>query len=828
MAPSSTPSDDEDDGDVDSQGSFVDSKPGRIRHLTMRLGPPVELPSARSTKTGGPEGLPVLVQKLAEAHELALSLAGLKDENFARGVSAGCSSVMTCATAGEDEGETGLQRRSCATPATCHTSPQLLLPPPAAPPPAPLPVSAPAPPHEAKRFSLKAQHGFGTHESLESVLSVGALTSGVPAASPPQRNKQAFGTHQSLESALSHVSGRTGSKNSATRKKALRKAPSCIDFETLAVWKFLEGASGQRRMSRARTFALTVQHRAATFEEEHMEVGNSWLVAFMINPSSIKRVTWDLISMVVLLYDVLSIPFVFSFEPSATIFLVTMSLFTMLFWTTDMVATVLTGFHDGNVTVLSPKRSCARYVRSWFALDALIVGFDWFFFFVGDGNEASGSAARLGRSLRTLRFMRALRLVRLMKAKRILQDIQDSINSETLSICYRVVQIILALVLANHIVACVWYTVGSFTNDRLEDGAGSWLIQNDMGTKSLWYRYMTCLHWSLTQFTPASMEVSPVNAVERVFAVIVLLVAMIAFSSFVSVLTASITELRNISQNESRQFWLLRRYLRDWKVPRRSGLRIQKYLEYAYQKQLQRVQTRDVQLLALLSDPLKDELRNQVLAVHLVYHPLFRLMTDRLRCFTKALSEMCLARGDLIFSCEEQSHAMFVVGSGMLQYDLGEIDDGLGPMLNLEDPDGEASSAQYVSDGEWVTEAVLWVSWVHVGDLEATTESSIVVINSDQFGAAMQSNTVVWSSVQRYAASFVNFLNNVSKDDLTDLLHLHISAQDVLEDSGFSSDAISNVDDGELSPRSAEGRRGGGSSLAKFQQLFQSAPVVPN
>merc|ERR1719398_644230 len=101
------------------------------------------------------------------------------------------------------------------------------------------------------------------------------------------------------------------------------------------------------------------------------------------------------------------------------------------------------------------------------------------------------------------------------------------------------------------------------------------------------------------------MEVFPMNTTERMFSVVVLLFAMLSFSSFLSVLTASITELRNLHSDEARQFWLLRRYLRDWGVSRRLAFRIQRYLEYVYQKQRQRVQPKSVGLLPLLSDQLR-------------------------------------------------------------------------------------------------------------------------------------------------------------------------------------------------------------------------------
>merc|ERR1712232_1173576 len=129
------------------------------------------------------------------------------------------------------------------------------------------------------------------------------------------------------------------------------------------------------------------------------------------------------------------------------------------------------------------------------------------------------------------------------------------------------------------------------------------------------------------------MEVYPTTNSERIFAVIVILFAMIAFSSFVSMLTASMAELKKISSDESRQFWLLRRYLRDWGVRREVSLRIQRYLEYAYQRQRCRVQEKDVGILHLLSEPLRVEMKAETYSHKLSDHPLFQLCDDKTHVF---------------------------------------------------------------------------------------------------------------------------------------------------------------------------------------------------
>lgn len=309
------------------------------------------------------------------------------------------------------------------------------------------------------------------------------------------------------------------------------------------------------------------------------------------------------------------------------------------------------------------------------------------------------------------------------------------------------------------------------------------------------YRYTTSLHWSLTQFTPASMEVTPENTTERVFSVVVLLFAMITFSSFVSMLTASMGALKNLSSDESRQFWLLRRYLRDWSVSRHVGLRIQRYLEYVYNQQRQRVQGKDVQLLVLLSKPLRDELTHETLAVHLKHHQLFYHCDTRMRVFSSALSEVSLARSDTLFSCGEQAAAMYFVGVGVFQYQLGEYDEqngSKGSSSSHEPQDAAQHESEHdpedVVEGQWISEAALWCPWLHMGDLQADTECKVVTINASTFGDHIKQNKPMFVSLCRYAESFVRMMNRIDPTALTDLLHRAIDVGVVMHNSEFQKD----------------------------------------
>lgn len=79
-------------------------------------------------------------------------------------------------------------------------------------------------------------------------------------------------------------------------------------------------------------------------------------------------------------------------------------------------------------------------------------------------------------------------------------------------------------------------------------------FEQDSQTHGFGYRYMTSFHWSVTQFTPASMEVVPRNALERTFNIVMIFLGLLMFSSFISNMTNGMTYLtkRNYEKRQQR------------------------------------------------------------------------------------------------------------------------------------------------------------------------------------------------------------------------------------------------------------------------------------
>ena len=133
-----------------------------------------------------------------------------------------------------------------------------------------------------------------------------------------------------------------------------------------------------------------------------------------------------------------------------------------------------------------------RYLRSWFALDILIVGTDWIEL-LWSGNSTFGFL-RLGKTGRAFRLLRMLRLLRLMKLRQFVFFILERIKSERLLIGALMAQFMAGVIGWSHFMACIWYGIGSQSSESRD-----WVTE--FGSDNVAYQYTSSLHWALSQLT---------------------------------------------------------------------------------------------------------------------------------------------------------------------------------------------------------------------------------------------------------------------------------------------------------------------------------------
>jgi hypothetical protein len=297
-----------------------------------------------------------------------------------------------------------------------------------------------------------------------------------------------------------------------------------------------------------------------------------------------------------------------------------------------------------------------------------------------------------------------------------------------------------------HLLACFWYGIG----DRSAPDA--WVTALHYQNASLEYRYTTSLHWALAQFAGGMDEVRPYNVHERTYAIAVFLFSFIVAAVSISAITSSMTQLHILGSNQSLKLSFLRRYLERQEISQALSLRVMRNAKHALAEQQCFTSERNVELLLLVSEPLKAELHFEMYTRIYDVHPFFSKYVEECPQVMRQVSHLAtsllmMSSGDIVFSAGEKSSTprMFIVTKGRLQYT------------------GTQGTAQLVTPhgGMVIAEAALWTSWMHRGILVAIGESSLMALDADKFKTIVTQFEHSGLDPIQYALRFLEQLNDL-------------------------------------------------------------------
>ncbi|CAK0868107.1 unnamed protein product [Prorocentrum cordatum] len=520
-------------------------------------------------------------------------------------------------------------------------------------------------------------------------------------------------------------------------------------FKVLDTWERGRHKIGSRRQSLQslcrKSTASSSNTIWALLGEEDGDHEPAWweerLERLVVEPNSLAHICWESVGLGLVFYDVVTVPLQL-LDPLCGVVFLLASWLARLFWTLDVPFAFLTGFvsPQGRVELRAAK-VMANYASSRLPLDLGVLACDWTEALVS--SASGGGDPTLLRLAALLRGVRLVRLVRLTRAQHIAALASQHVRSEGVKLSVSIVLIMFALLVLIHVIACAWHGV----RYGFELGAA-----RDRG---LGEDYSEAFHCVLALFLGEHL-VPPQSVGERVFTILVLIFSFMVSSCFVGSLTTAMTQLRFIAGKRSTQFAALNHYLSDAGISRELSARVVLNARHALREQKRHTPESSVELLQLISDPLRSEIHFEVFSPMLVVHPFFHLLNGvnpasvRHVCHA-SVSAVSLSRGDVLFSEFEVPTAprMFFVLRGRLSYARG-------------------TEAQRAVDRTWLSEPVLWTTWAHRGTLRAQTEANLLALDAHRFVNIMSTFPTLHSL--NYATKFVENLNQEGfGGSLTDL-----------------------------------------------------------
>jgi len=501
------------------------------------------------------------------------------------------------------------------------------------------------------------------------------------------------------------------------------------------------------------------------------------LQGLVVKPESRRCIVWDMLRLVALSYDVLMMPmmaFLVSEEPRGKQIA---DMVTTVFWTCDIPVNFLTAFHADGLLEMRPRQIAWHYLRCWFLVDFPLVALDWVATVLIAGAGDVLNVARTSKVLRICRALRVLRMVRVLRFPRWADGLSDALRSEVSITTFCILRSLLFIIVASHFVACGFYLVGDQAGRALpaharggEPFERTWVEQLDAEGRDVAYRYTTALHWAITQFTPASMEVVPRNTWERIFAVLTILAAVVGFSCFLSSITQAMANLQRASFEKSRESSNLRKYITQNEISLELGNTITRFQRKHSLLERRRVHEDDVQVFKMLPESIRCELHFQAFSPLFERHPLLQRL---LRADDGFLQELCHGAAaeaslggseELFHPGQEALHMYFARDGGLWEYRRESRSD---EPLNLR---GEI----------WLMEVALWVRWETRGFLSARTACEAVSVSATRFHKIASRYASTFASCRQYASAFQAFIQG--QEGLADAdVELGLQTKDLVE-----------------------------------------------
>ena len=193
--------------------------------------------------------------------------------------------------------------------------------------------------------------------------------------------------------------------------------------------------------------------------------------------------------------------------------------------------------------------------------------------------------AKLPRLIKILRVAKLLKVLRLYRFKKWMREIQ--LNYSIHHGVTRLVNIVVIVLFATHLVACIWHGIGvKLDVEEAQDCEGDveegWVCREDMTEKSSGHTYVAALYWSFSTLTTVGYgDIAGRTVEEQIFSMLMMLLGVSWYAYTVGSMSTILASFDKQSKQVREKMLEVNTFIRETRLPVPLGSRVRRYFEYS-------------------------------------------------------------------------------------------------------------------------------------------------------------------------------------------------------------------------------------------------------
>lgn len=367
-----------------------------------------------------------------------------------------------------------------------------------------------------------------------------------------------------------------------------------------------------------------------------------------LHPEGKIKIMWDLLSLLLILWEMVVTPLGISFPQSQTEFITNFQYFIDAYFIADIFINFQTGYYSKGVLNFNRRSIARKYLKRWFWVDLpASFPYDW----VIPDQDNTGtvfSSTRLFRVLRLLRLLKILRLLRVLKLTRIFTRIESYLDlSLVLNSILSLLKLSGLLLIIAHWLACIWYLLGVLQTEYAE----TWLTQANLQDETWDVQYIASIYWAVTtMITVGYGDITPVTPNERILATCVMIVASGVFAFTMNSISRLLQQMNQGKADYQDVMISLNSYMKNKHISKELKGKVKNFLTYTL-KYYNSIRNKEQVIMNLLSDQLKNEMMIEVNGrVLKAAKPFVEIFSKKMvMCLTLIMTQVIYSPDEIIF-----------------------------------------------------------------------------------------------------------------------------------------------------------------------------------